>query len=94
MQQKKIESDNKRPAVVAPQEVGKEKCPPREGHQKTSVEKEADKAKRVGRPNKPGTPDQEQMDRERQEAVKAAANITHGVNGKQKIVKSEDEKSP
>ena len=64
LQQKKIESDNKRPAVVAPQEVGKEKRPPREGHQRTSVEKEADKAKRVGRPNKPGTPDQEQMDRE------------------------------
>ena len=42
----------------------------------------------------PGTPDQEQMDRERQEAVKAVADITHGVNGKQKIIKSEDEKSP
>ena len=50
--------------VVSPPDLGKEKCPPREGHQKTSVEKEADKAKRVGRPNKPGTPDQEQMDRE------------------------------
>ena len=34
------------------------------------------------------------MDRERQEAVKAAADITHGVNGKQKIIKSEAEKSP
>ena len=26
--------------------------------------------------------------------MKAAADITHGVNGKQKIIKSEDEKSP
>ena len=34
------------------------------------------------------------MDRERQEAVKAAANITHGVNGNQKVIKSEDEESP
>ena len=33
LQQKKIESDNKRPAVVAPPEVGKEKRPPREGYQ-------------------------------------------------------------
>ena len=64
LQQKKTESDNKRPAVVAPQEVGKEKCPPREGQQRTSVEREADKARRVGGPGKPGTPDQEQMDRE------------------------------
>ena len=63
-QQKRIESDNKRPAVVSPPDLGKEKCPPREGHRKTSVEKETDKAKGVGRPNKPGTPDQEQMDRE------------------------------
>ena len=65
LQQKKPESQDKRPAVVSPPELGKEKCPPREGRQKTSAEKEAeDKAKRVGRPNKPGTPDQEQMDRE------------------------------
>ena len=94
LQQKKTESDNKRPAVVAPQEVGKEKRPPREGYQRTSVEKEADKARRAGGPGKPGTPDQEQMDRERQEAVKAAANITRGVNGNQKVIKCEDEKSP
>ena len=94
LQQKKTESDNKRPAVVAPPEVGKEKRPPREGYQRTSVEKEADKARRVGGPGKPGTPDQEQMDRERQEAVKAAANITRGVNGNQKVIKSKDEKSP
>ena len=64
LQQKKAESNDKRPTVVSPPDLGKEKRPPREGHQKTSVEKEADKAKRVGRPNKPGTPDQEQMDRE------------------------------
>ena len=81
-QQKKIESDNKRPAVVAPQDVGKDKRPPKEVHPKNSDDKETDKAGRAGKPAKPGTPDQEQMDRERQEAVKAAANITHGVNGK------------
>ena len=62
MQQKKIESNNKRPTVVAPQEVGKDKRLPK-GHQKTSVEKEADKVRRIGKPVKPGTPDQEQMDR-------------------------------
>ena len=82
LQQKKAESNDKRPTVVAPPDLGKEKHPSREGHQKASVEKEADKAKKVGRPNKPGTPDQEQMDREQQEAVKAAASITRGVNGK------------
>ena len=64
LQQKKAESKDKRPTVVSPPDLGEEKRPPRESHQKTSVEKEADKAKRVGRPNKPGTPDQEQMDRE------------------------------
>ena len=94
LQQKKIESDNKRPAVVAPQDVGKDKRPPKEVRQKNSDEKETDKARRAGKPAKPGTPDQEQMDRERQEAVKAAANITRGVNGKQKVIKSEDERSP
>ena len=94
LQQKKVESNNKRPTVVGPQEVGKDKRPAKEGHQKTSVEKEADKIRTVGKPVKPGTPDQEQMDNERQEAVKAAANITRGVNGKQKVIKSEDEKSP
>ena len=94
LQQKKAESNDKRPTVVSPPDLGKEKRPPRESHQKTSVEKEVDKAKRVGRPNKPGTPDQEQMDRERQAAVKAAASITRGVNGKPKAVKREDEKSP
>ena len=94
LQQKKAESKDKRPTVVSPPDLGEEKRPPRERHQKTSVEKETDKSKGVGRPNKPGTPDQEQMDRERQEAVKAAASITHGVNGKPKAVKREDEKSP
>ena len=65
LQQKKPESQDKRPAVVSPPELGKEKRTPRESRQKTSAEKEAeDKAKRGGRPNKPGTPDQEQMDRE------------------------------
>ena len=64
LQQKKAESNDKRPTVVSPPDLGKEKRPPRECHQKTSAEKEADKAKKVGRPNKPGTPDQEQMDRE------------------------------
>ena len=64
VQQKKIESNNKRPTVVAPQEVGKDKRPPKEGHQKNSDEKETDKVRRVGKPVKPGTPDQEQMDRE------------------------------
>ena len=93
-QQKKAEAKDKRPTVVSPPDLGEEKCSPREGHQKTSVEREADKAKRIGRTSKPGTPDQEQMDRERQEAVKAAANITRGVNGKQKMVKSEDRGSP
>ena len=93
-QQKKAESKDKRPTVVSPLDLGEEKRSPREGHQKTSVEKEVDRAKRVWRTGKPGTPDQEQMDRERQEAVKAAANITRGVNGKQKIVKNEDERSP
>ena len=80
--------------MASPPEVGKEKHPSKEGHQRTSVEKEVDKARRMGKPNKPGTPDQEQMDREPQEAVKAAANITRGVNEKQKVIKSEDEKSP
>ena len=94
VQQKKIESNNKRPTVVVPQEVGKDKRPPKEGCQKNSDKKETDKVRRVGKPVKPGTPDQEQMERKRQEAVKAAADITHGVNGKQKIIKSEDEKSP
>ena len=94
LQQKKAGSNDKRPAVVSPPDLGEEKCPPRESHHKASVEKEAEKAKKVGRPNKPGTPDQEQMDRERQEAVKAAASITRGVNGKQKVVKRENEKIP
>ena len=94
IQQKKIESNNKRPTVVAPQEVGKDRRPSKEGRQKNSDEKEVDKVRRVGNPVKPGTPDQEQMDRERQEAVKAAADITRGVNGKQKIIKSEDKNSP
>ena len=93
VQQKTIESNNKRPTVVASQEVGKDKRPPKEGRQKNSDEKEMDKVRRVGKPVKPGTPDQEQMDREWQEAVKAAADITRGVNGKQKIIKSEDKKS-
>ena len=94
LQQRKAETKDKRPAVVAPPEMGKEKRPPRESHQKTPVEKEVDKTKKTGRPSKPGTPDQEQMDRERQDAVKAAANITRGVNGKSKAVKREDERSP
>ena len=96
LQQKKIESDSKRPAVVAPQDVGKDKRPPKEGRQKNLDQKKIDQAKRPGKPAKPGTPDQEQMDRECQEAVKAAANITRGVKGKQnqKIAKSEDERSP
>ena len=94
LQQRKAESKDKRPAVVVPPDLGKEKCPPRESHQKTSVEKEVDKAKKAGRPSKPGTPDQEQMDRERQDAVKAAASITYGVNGKSKAVKREDKRSP
>ena len=62
LQQRKAESKDKRPAVVAPPEMGKEKCPPRESHQKTPVEKEVDKTKKTGRPSKPGTLDQEQMD--------------------------------
>ena len=64
LQQKKAESKDKRPTVVSPPDLGEEKHPPRERHQKTSVEKETDKSKGVGRPNKSGTPDQEQMDRE------------------------------
>ena len=64
--------------MVAPPEMGKEKCPPGESHQKTPVEKEVDKTKKTGRSSKPGTLDQEQMDRERQDAVKAAASITRG----------------
>ena len=94
LQQKKVEPSDKRPTVAAPQEVGKDKQPPKETRQKTSVEKETDKVRKVGKPIKPGTPDQEQMDKEWQEAVKAAADITRGVNGKQKVIKSEDEKSP
>ena len=94
LQQRKAETKDKRPAVVAPPEMGKEKCPPRESHQKTSVEKEVDKTKKTESFSKPGTLDQEQMDRERQDAVKAAANITRGVNGKSKAVKHEDERSP
>ena len=94
LQQRKAESKNKRPAVVAPPEMGKEKRPPKESHQKTSIEKEVDKTKKAERFSKPGTPDQEQMDRERQDAVKAAASITRGVNGKLKTVKREDERSP
>ena len=64
LQQKKIESNSKRPAVVAPQDVGKDKRPPKEVRQKNLDEKETDKARRAGKPAKPGTPDQEQMDRE------------------------------
>ena len=64
LQQKKAESKDKRPMVVSPPGLGEEQRPPTERHQKTSVEKEADKLKGVGRPNKSGTPDQEQMDRE------------------------------
>ena len=94
LQQKKAESRDKRPAVVEPPEPSKEKRPPRESHQKTSVEKEVDKAKKAGGPSKPGTPDQEQMDRERLNAVKAAASITRGINGKSKAVKREDERGP
>ena len=94
LQQRKAESKDKRPAVVAPPEMGKEKRPPKESHQKTPVEKEVDKTKKTGRSSKPGTPDQEQMDRERQDAVKAAASITRGVNGKSKAVKREDKRSP
>ena len=94
LQQKKAQSKDKRPAVVVPPDLGKEKRPPQESHQKTSVEKEVDKAKKAGRSSKPGTPDQEQMDRERQDAVKAAASITRGVNGKPKAVKREDERNP
>ena len=94
LQQRKAESKDKRPAVVAPPEMGKEKRPPKESHQKTPFEKEVDKTKKTGRPGKPGTPDQEQMDRERQDALKAAASITRGVNGKSKAVKHEDERSP
>ena len=93
-QQRKAETKDKRPAVVAPPEMGKEKCPPGESHQKIPVEKEVDKTKKTGRSSKPGTLDQEQMDRERQDAVKAAANITRGVNGKPKPVRREDERSP
>ena len=93
-QQGKAETKDKRPAVVAPPEMGKEKRPHGESHQKIPVEKEVDKTKRTGRSSKPGTLDQEQMDRERQDAVKAAANITRGVNGKPKPVKREDERSP
>ena len=94
LQQRKAESKDKRPAVVAPPEMGKEKRPPKESHQKTPVEKEVDKTEKTGRSGKPGTPDQEQMDRERQDALKAAASITRGVNGKSKAVKHEDERSP
>ena len=93
LQQRKAETKDKRPAVVAPPEMGKEKRPPKESHQKTSVEK-VDKTKKAGRTSKPGTPDQEQMDRERQDAVKAAASITRGVNGISKAVKREDKRSP
>ena len=64
LQQKKAESKDKRPTVVSPPGLGEEQRPPRERHQKTSIEKETDKLKGVGRPNKSGTPDQEQMDRE------------------------------
>ena len=94
LQQRKAESKDKRPAVVAPPEMGKEKRPPKESHRKTPVEKEVDKTEKTGRSGKPGTPDQEQMDRERQDALKAAASITRGVNGKSKAVKHEDERSP
>ena len=91
LHQKKVETGDKMPMVVAPQEVGKDKRPPREPHQRASVEKEV---RKVGKPIKPGTPDQEKMNREREDAVKAAANITCGVNGKQKAIKTEDDKSP
>ena len=94
LQQRKAESKDKRPAVVAPPEMGKEKRPPKESHRKTPFEKEVDKTEKTGRSSKPGTPDQEQMDRERQDALKAAASITRGVNGKSKAVKREDERSP
>ena len=94
LQQRKAESKDKRPAVVAPPEMGKEKRPPKESHRKTPFEKEVDKTEKTGRSGKPGTPDQEQMDRERQDALKAAASITRGVNGKSKAVKHEDERSP
>ena len=64
LQQKKAESNDKRPTVVSPPDLGKEKHPPKEGRQKTSVEKETDQVMKAGKPVKPGTPDQEQMDRE------------------------------
>ena len=54
LQQKKAESKDKRPTVVSPPGLGEEQRPPRERHQNTSVEKEADKLKGVGRPNKSG----------------------------------------
>ena len=94
LHQKKVETGDKRLTVVAPQEVGKDKQPLKEPCQRTSVEKEADKVRKVGKPIKPGTPDQEQINREREDAVKAAVNITCGVNGKQKVIKTEDDKSP
>ena len=94
LQQKKVEPNDKRPMVVAPQKIGNDKRPPKEGRQKNLDEKETDRVRMVGKPVKPGTTDQEQMDREQQEAVKAAADITCGVNGKQKVIKSEDKKSP
>ena len=93
-QQKKDESKDKRPMVVSPPDLGKEQRPPRERHQKTSVEKETDKSKGAEGSSKPGTLDQEQIDRERQDAVKAAANITRGVSAKSKAVKRKDERSP
>ena len=42
LQRKKVEPNDKRPMVVAPQEVGKDKWPSKEGHQKNSDEKETD----------------------------------------------------
>ena len=64
LQQKNAESNDKRPTVVSPPDLGKEKRPPKKGRQKISVEKETDQVRKAGRPNKPGTPDQEQVDRE------------------------------
>ena len=48
LQQKKTESDNKRPAMVAPPEVGKEKRPPREGYQKLLLRRKQIKLEGLG----------------------------------------------
>ena len=84
--QKKKNGDNiKRPTLVAPQDLGDVNQKHKETRARNSSEGETGKTRKVGQSGRQGPPTPKEMTRAREDAVKAAADITGGTNDSKSV---------